>query len=175
MTEQPVKKQRPPTADKPQPAGRRTLSAEQALARLQQRCSRAEQCPTDARKKLQEWGVPEKEIPAIIKTLQAQGFIDEARYARAFVRDKYGLAHWGTVKIKQALYVKKIPPDTIAGALQEIDREQYKADLLRLLRRKKATLKDASPAKRADRLLRFALGRGYEYDLALETIAQIDG
>ncbi|MDR0667909.1 MAG: RecX family transcriptional regulator [Prevotellaceae bacterium] len=167
MTAQPVKKQ-------PTPGDRRSLSAEQALARLQQRCSRAEQCPSDVRKKLQDWGVPEKEIPAIIKTLQAQGFIDEARYARAFVRDKYGLAHWGTVKIKQVLYAKKIPPDTIADALQEIDRAQYKADLLRLLRRKKATLKDASPAAHADRLLRFALGRGYEYDVALETIAQID-
>ncbi|MDR3134070.1 MAG: RecX family transcriptional regulator [Prevotellaceae bacterium] len=148
----------------------KTLSSEQALSRLQQLCSRAEKCIADVQKKLHDWNIPEKEISAIIKKLQAQGFIDEARYAKAFVRDKNRLSHWGTVKIKQALQTKKIPAALIAEALQEIDREKYQDDLVQLLQRKKATLKAASPAEAAAKLLRFALGRGYEYDAAQEAI-----
>ncbi|MDR1406253.1 MAG: RecX family transcriptional regulator [Prevotellaceae bacterium] len=149
------------------------LSPGQALSRLQRLCSRAEKCIADVRKKLQDWNVPASEIPAIITKLQAQGFLDEARYAKAFVRDKNRLSHWGTVKIKQALLSKKIPAALVAEALQEIDREQYKTDLSRLLQRKAATLTAASPADRHARLLRFALGRGYEYDVAYEEMKKI--
>jgi regulatory protein len=152
----------------------RILSVEQALSRLQQLCSRAEKCVADVQKKLQDWKIPAKEISAIIKKLQTQGFIDEARYAKAFVRDKNGLSHWGTVKIKQALQTKKIPAALISEALQEINGEKYKNDLLQLLRRKEATLKAASPVERTAKLLRFALGRGYEYDMAQEAIKKLD-
>ncbi|MDR2358483.1 MAG: RecX family transcriptional regulator [Prevotellaceae bacterium] len=151
----------------------RILSTGQALSRLQQLCSRAEKCIADAQKKLQDWKIPANEIPAVIKKLQAQGFIDEARYAKAFVRDKNGLSHWGTVKIKQALQTKKIPAALISEALQEINREKYKNGLAQLLQRKKAALKAASPAERTAKLLRFALGRGYEYDIAQEEIKRL--
>ena len=149
------------------------LPAGQALARLQQLCSRAEKCVADVQKKLQDWKVPANEVAPVIKKLQAQGFIDEARYARAFVRDKNGLSHWGTAKIKQALQTKKISPALISEALQEINREKYKNDLLQLLQRKEAALKAAPPVERMARLLRFALGRGYEYDIAQEAIKKL--
>jgi regulatory protein len=144
------------------------LSAEQALSRLQQLCSRAEKCIADVQKKLYDWKIPASEMPAIIKKLQAQGFLDEARYVKAFVRDKNGLSRWGTVKIKQALQTKKIPAALITEALREIDKEKYKSDLVQLLQRKAATLKAVSPAERVVKLLRFALSRGYEYDVAQE-------
>ncbi|MDR2801894.1 MAG: RecX family transcriptional regulator [Prevotellaceae bacterium] len=151
------------------------LSVEQALSRLRQLCSRAEKCASDAQKKLHDWKIPANEIPAIIKKLQVQGFIDEARYAKAFVRDKSGLSHWGTVKIKQALQTKKIPAALITEALQEIDREKYENDLVQLLQRKEAALKAASPAECAARLLRFALSRGYEYDAAQDAVRRLAG
>jgi regulatory protein len=149
------------------------LSAEQALSRLRQLCSRAEKCIADVQKKMHDWNIPANEMPAIITKLQAQGFIDEARYAKAFVRDKNELSHWGTVKIKQALQTKKIPAALIAEALQEINKEKYKDDLAQLLQRKAATLKAASPVERVAKLLRFALSRGYEYDVAQEAIKKL--
>jgi regulatory protein len=150
------------------------LSAEQALFRLQQLCSRAEKCIADVQKKLHDWKIPASEMPAIIKKLQAQGFVDETRYVKAFVRDKNRLSHWGTVKIKQALHAKKIPATFIAEALQEIDKEKYKSDLVQLLQRKAATLNTSSPAERVAKLLRFALSRGYEYDVAQKAMKNLD-
>ncbi|MDR3351322.1 MAG: RecX family transcriptional regulator [Prevotellaceae bacterium] len=152
---------------------RPTLSAGQALSRLQQLCSRAEKCVSDVQKKLHEWHIPANESAAIIKKLQTQDFINEARYTKAFVRDKNTLSQWGTVKIKQALQMKKIPAALIADALQDIDREKYITGLEKLLQRKKASLKAAPPEECTPRLLRFALSRGYEYAIAEEVIKKL--
>jgi regulatory protein len=144
-----------------------------ARSRLQQLCSRSEKCVDDVQKKLNDWAIPAKEATAIIQELQAQGFVDEARYAKAFVRDKSRLLHWGTVKIKQALQAKKIPVSLITEALREIDAETYRHEFAQLLKRKAAILKAVPPAERHAKLLRFALGRGYEYHEAYELIADL--
>jgi regulatory protein len=140
------------------------------LPRLQRLCSRSEKCAADIRRKLAEWRIPAPEAAVVLTQLQAQGFIDEARYARAFVRDKHKLAHWGAVKIRAALQAKKIPEATIAEALQEIDGENYRQTLIRLLQRKNATLQAASDAERKIKLLRFALSKGYDTEAAYEAV-----
>jgi len=143
------------------------------LARLQHLCSRAEKCVADVQKKLLEWNVPAIEATAIIRQLQAQGFIDEARYARAFVRDKNGLAHWGRKKIGQALQAKKIAAALVEEALGEIDEEAYKKELEQLLKRKNAALKVPTNTERKVKLLRLALSRGYEYTLAYAAVSEL--
>jgi regulatory protein len=148
-------------------------SATQALSLLQKLCSRSEKCVADVQKKLTDWSVPAGDAPAIIRKLQVQGFVDEARYARAFVRDKNKLEHWGILKIKQALHAKKIPAPIITEALQEIDEEKYSSELAHLLKRKNATLQAMPAAERQVKLLRFALSRGYEYSLAYELVADL--
>ncbi|MDR1681279.1 MAG: RecX family transcriptional regulator [Prevotellaceae bacterium] len=137
-------------------------SRSNALSRLQRLCSRSEKCVADIRRKLVEWNIPAHEAETLIGQLEAQGFIDEVRYAQAFVRDKSRLAHWGAVKIRAALQAKRIPAAVIAQALQEIDGQQSLDTLILLLQRKNATLKAATVAERYIKLRRFALGKGYE-------------
>ena len=70
-------------------------------------CSKAEHCIDDVRQKLWTWKVPTEEHDDIINTLIDNNFINEQRYAEAFVKDKFRFNHWGRIKISLMLRAKK--------------------------------------------------------------------
>jgi regulatory protein len=111
---------------------------------------------------LQEWGLPLEREEAVLQYLQTEKFIDEQRYSIAFVRDKYRFNSWGRAKIAQALKLKRIPSVCISKALEEIDDEEYMASLLDQLERKDRSVKARNDYERNGKLIRFAMGRGYE-------------
>jgi len=149
------------------------MTAEQALSRLQSLCSRGEKCVFDVSQKLRDWNISPTDAKKIIDKLQEQKFINEQRYAQAFVRDKSRISHWGILKIKQGLQAKKISAAIISTALQEIDLECYKKDLQQILIRKNALLKANSPTEQKAKLIRFALSRGYDYQTVYETVTKL--
>ncbi len=146
---------------------------EQVLTRLQQLCSRREKCTDDVRKKLLEWKISPKDSEAIISQLQAGKFVDDRRYARAFVHDKFNLSGWGLLKIRNALLLKKIKPSFINEALNEMDNMAVQYKLEQILSQKNKTLKAASDTDRKLKLLRFAVGRGYDYSAAYDAITKM--
>lgn len=157
------------------------------LDRMRALCSRRECCTWDIRRKVAEilrkdiseedpsglMGVKpgaDTSVEEIVASLVADRYIDDLRYASAFARDKAAIAGWGRVKIRHALEMKKIPANTISDALQEIDEGRADERLLRLLENKYRSLKD-DPLCRM-KLVRYALGRGYEYDMVRSVIEQ---
>ena len=90
-----------------------------ALNRMMRLCARGEHCRADIRRKLA--GLPPEEQEQVLETLCRDGYLDDARYARAFARDKSALQGWGNLKISVALQQKAIAPEAIAAALAEID------------------------------------------------------
>ena len=133
------------------------------LARLQRLCVRRECCSADILKKaLVAFEGDEVQARAALEALVADRFVDDARYAAAFAREKSSLAGWGAVKIRHALLMKKIPREAVDSALAEIDAGAAEEKLRRLLDSKAKTL-EGDPRKRL-KLLRFALSRGYEWD-----------
>ena len=149
------------------------ITPEQALSRLQRLCSRAEKCVADVHRKLLEWEVAPSEAAKIIAQLQAGGFVDERRYARAFVHDKITLSQWGVLKIRKALKDKKIDEKIIREALGGIDKLTQEQTLARLLSHKNKRLKPVSSAERKVKLLRFAMGRGFEYEMAIRAVDEL--
>lgn len=149
------------------------VSPQDALVRLQSLCSRSEKCIYDVRGKLALWKVEGTEADKLVDKLVADGFIDEQRYARAYVREKSTLSKWGVQKISRMLSAKRLPEATVKMALGELNAERYEADLLKLLTKKNGSLKAASKAIHTAKLLRFALSRGYEYELSLKIIEKI--
>ena len=103
-----------------------------------------------------------QEAEKIIDILVNEKFIDELRYASAFVRDKSALSGWGAVKIRYMLSSKGIPREVISEALGEVDEGKARARLEKLMENRYRSLKD-DPQCRL-KMLRFGLGRGYEYD-----------
>ena len=117
--------------------------------------------------KLQQWGAPAEDWETIVGHLEKEGFVDEQRYAKSYVRDKYRFNQWGRIKINQALRLKQVSSSCIAVAMDEIDEEEYLSILASLLKKKRRMVKAANDYERNGKLLRFAAGHGYEMDAIL--------
>lgn len=139
------------------------------LERYERQCARMEYCSSDIRRKaLKALGGDADAAEKIVASLVKDGFVDDRRYAGAFVREKSALQGWGEAKLRFMLAGKGISRDVIADALTEIDAEKASARLEKLLQAKARTL-EGDPAFRL-KLLKFGLSRGYAYDEVDATI-----
>lgn len=138
------------------------MESAKCLSRLQRLCSRAEYCRQDMyRKALKDMEGDADAAERIVSRLVAERYVDDARYAAAFAREKSSLQGWGAVKIRFQLKGKGIADEDIRAALEEIDPEKAADKLDRLIAAKYRTLQ-GDPQCRL-KLLKFALSRGYEY------------
>lgn len=152
-----------------------TPSPSEALAGMEALCARSEQCSHDIRTRLRRYGFPEETIAEIIDTLKSGRYIDDARFAHAYVRDKYIFARWGRRKIQAGLIAKRIDRYVISDAIDgEIDLDTYITNLRDLLRSKSRTMKKPITFTDSQKLLRFAASRGFEPDLIIETLRERD-
>ena len=151
----------------------KTITAEQALRQLQKLCSSCEKCTADVRKKLIEYKIDDEEIPKIIQKLQASGFVDDERFACAFVRTKHTIAKWGKQKIEFYLRAKLIPQQIITMALDQISDGTNSETIKTALQKKLKTTKAKSKTELAAKLLKFAASRGYEYSLSYEIVKNL--
>lgn len=144
---------------------RRPITPEKALERLENICARSEQASGELRRKLRQWGIAESKADEIIDSLIDRRFVDDERFAGAFVRDKVRFARWGRRKIRQALYQKGIASETISKALAEIDEDEYESVLAAILSAKARTAYDITTYEGRTQLYRHGLSRGFEPDL----------
>lgn len=142
----------------------KNLTYEQALHRLAAYCSRAERCLQDIRKKLDSWELPSEEQSRVIQHLQKEKFLNEERYANAFVRDKSRFNGWGIHKIRMELRRKNVPDEIIGNALSEINPEETLQRLAELLKSKSRSIKANSEWEAKQKLIRFAAGRGFSLE-----------
>ena len=154
----------------PEPKKRRDKSAAEALQSLMRLCARAEKSSGDAMRLMRTWGVAEAERQGVLDRLVTQRFIDDRRYAEAYVREKSTLAGWGARKIAQQLRLKGVSKDIITEVLATLDSDDARTRLTDKLQRKLRTTKAATDYELRGKLLRYALSLGYEYDLAMEAI-----
>lgn len=152
---------------------RRTKSPEQALASLMRLCARAEKSSGDARRLMRNWQIGTEESQRILQTLIAQRFIDDERYAMAFVREKSNLGGWGAYKIRTALKRKEIDNSIIERALASINPEQSREQLRNRIARKERTTKAATPYEKRTKLIRYGMSLGYEFEAVREAVTEL--
>jgi len=138
------------------------LTTKEAFAKAASICSKSEKCSFDIRKKLNEWSLDRYDAEAVVEELKQEKFIDDKRYARAYVRDKFGLGKWGRVKIKHFLKQKGFSDDLTETALKEIDEEKYIRLLMQTLRQKTKAVKSKNRFDKMAKIIRYAQGRGFE-------------
>lgn len=114
--------------------------------------------------KLKLWGLSSEESKPVIKKLITEKYIDDERFARAYAKDKFRFNHWGRQKIEYMLRAKKINQETVLLALEEITDESYSGELLKLIAKKEKSIKAKDQYDKRNKLMRFALGRGFESD-----------
>lgn len=146
------------------------LSKETAYSKLATLCSKKEMCENQCRDKLKNWNINESDSEWVILKLNKEKFIDDKRFALFFARDKHRFAQWGRKKIELHLLQKKINPTFIDSALSEIPDLDCEEQLKMLLLQKIKTTKYKTIYELKGKLFRFALGRGFESDLALRCI-----
>jgi regulatory protein len=136
-------------------------------------CAYQERCTSEAETRLKAWGAPPAEIPAMIKSLVKEGFIDDARYARSFARGKFNHNHWGNIRIRHELHARGIRESFIAGALEEIDAADYRAMAKSLLLKKLSEIKDEKNLNIKAKLYNFVTGKGFESDLVFNILNEL--
>ena len=125
-------------------------------------CSRSEKCVSEIQEKLKLWGLSAEESEPVVKQLIAEKYLDNERFARAYVKDKFRFNHWGKQKIAHMLRAKKISPEILELAFEEIVEDDYSEDLRKLLLEKEKSIKAKDKYDKRNKLMRFALGRGFE-------------
>lgn len=149
---------------------KRQITAKEALAKAEALCAAGERCRSEIMEKLRRWGMSGSDAVEIIDSLVERRFVDEMRYAGAFVRSKFRYNHWGRVKIAQALAVKRIPRDLIESALSEIDPEEYAEAVGALARRKISGLQFPLSHEDAAKVARSLMSRGFEWNSVKQAI-----
>ena len=128
-------------------------------------CSLSEHCIKKVREKLVQWETPKEFIDPIIEKLLEQDYINEERFSRAFVKDKFRFNHWGRIKIQTHLRALEISSENIARAMQEINEDEYAEILDEIVEKKRKTIKKGTDPEVRAKLLRHALSRGFEYEI----------
>lgn len=141
------------------------MTEQEAFFKLSALCASAEHCLHEMSEKMRRWELPDDVRERVLRRLTDEKYVDEERYCRSFVADKIRYNKWGRLKIEQALAVKRIPRDISTAVLDEIDDEEYVAVLRPLLQSKRKSVKAASEYERNQKLIRFAMSRGFGYDI----------
>lgn len=149
---------------------KKPMEPARALLKLEELCARSEHCEGELREKLRKWLVSPDDTDTIISSLRRRRYVDDERFARAFVRDKFRFDHWGRRKIEQALRLKRVDSEIIADALDAIDGDEYYTLLRKLLAYKARSLHDEEAYARRVKLMRFAVGRGFEPQLIVKAL-----
>ena len=144
---------------------KKDMTEQEAYLQLAALCAQAEHCQQEMRDKMRRWELDETVQNRIIDRLIKERYVDDERYARAFVKDKIRYNKWGRRKVQQALWQKHIDADIQQQVLDEIDEKEY-LDILRpLLKQKRKSIKAESDYELNQKLVRFALGRGFSFDI----------
>ena len=148
---------------------KRKLTADEMLVRMAGLCAGAEQCASDIRAKILKKGFSADEAEKMIMYLQANKYIDDSRYARAYAIDKVRFSGWGRMKVRMGLYAKGLPDHIISQALEYIPEKDYTEALEKVLYAKARSL-DLFDVKDRQKLYRHLASRGFESTLIISAM-----
>ena len=133
-------------------------------------CAQAEHCQWEMLEKMRRWEVPEDAQARVMQRLISERYVDDERYAQAFVKDKIRYNKWGRRKVEQALWQKRIDEDIRKRVLDEVDDDEYLSVLRPLLKQKRRSIKAQNDYELNQKLMSFALGRGFTFDIIRQCI-----
>src|SRR5690606_13214856 len=147
-------------------------TVKEATLKLMQFCAYRDRSQKEVEEKLKEMRmIPAAREQIIIKLMQ-ENFLNEERFARSFVRDKFRIKKWGRIKIKQELKAREISTPLIKMAFTEIQEEDYINTLRELAEKKTVLIKEKDPYKKRNKLCNDLIQKGYESNLVFEVCSE---
>ncbi|WP_449331608.1 regulatory protein RecX [Sphingobacterium kyonggiense] len=155
-------------------ANKKKLTPLAALRKAESYCAYQERAQQEVRDKLYEWGLHMTDVERTISTLIENNFLNEERFAKAYVLGKFRMKGWGKIKIVQHLKQKRVSKPLIQIALREIDLDDYEQKLQDIIEKKiNKPISRLSYMERG-KLIRFLMGKGYEQDLIYRKLGSSD-
>ncbi|MDX1773124.1 regulatory protein RecX [Oceanihabitans sediminis] len=148
----------------------KTYTLEEAKRMLENYCAYQERCHKEVVDKLQKMRMIPEAIDIVVVHLIQYNFLNEERFAKAFVRGKFRMKHWGKQRITLELRRKDISKTIISIALQEIEPAEYLESFHALAEKKAATIRESNPFKKKKKLADYLLYRGWESHLVYDKV-----
>ena len=148
----------------------KSYTVDEATKVLEHFCAYQERCHKEVEQRLYDLKmIPEAKEIIILHLLQ-HNFLNEERFAKAYVRGKFSIKKWGRIKIVSELKFKNVSPYNIKTALQEINEEDYLKTLQAIAEKKIVLIKEPNPFKKKSKLTTFLISKGYETQLIYKIV-----
>jgi regulatory protein len=127
----------------------------------------------EVQRSLEQSGIDQSVVQAIIDRLVRQGYLDDAEFARFWVEDRQRFRPRGAYALRQELRQKGVDDVTIETAVADLDvaASAYDAAHPRALRLSHLIKSDPKMFRR--KLSDFLLRRGFDYDVVSETVSRL--
>ncbi|MGM9731192.1 MAG: regulatory protein RecX [Prevotella sp.] len=147
------------------------MTEQEAYLRLAALCAQAEHCEYEMQEKMRRWEIADDAQARVMQRLITERYVDDERFARAFANDKVKYNKWGRRKVEQAMWLKHIAEDIRQRVLDSINDEEYIAILRPLLQQKRRSVKAHNDYELRQKLIKFAIGRGFTMDIIKQCIS----
>lgn len=147
--------------------------SEYIISKARNYCAYQERCISDVADKLNKWKVRHQQAEKIIEQLIREDYLNEERFARFYASGKFRINRWGKTRIIYELQKRQIPDLIIQIGLEEIDDEEYEQTLKEILSRKSREIKEPDPFKKKQKLIAYAVQKGYHYGLVRQLLEKI--
>ena len=148
----------------------RQKTEQEAYQTLSALCAQAEHCQWEMTEKMRRWELTEEAQARVMQRLVSERYVDDERYARAFVKDKVRYNKWGRRKVEQALWQKHIDESVRQQVLDEVDDDEYISILRPMLQQKRKSTKASSDYELNGKLIKFAMSRGFTMDIIKQCV-----
>ena len=137
-------------------------------------CAYQERTQQEVRDKLYSYGLYSDMVEEILSELISDGFVNEERFAQAYVRGKFRSNKWGRIKIGIGLRQKGISDYCIRSGLKEISESDYTDTLRSLIQKKWNSMEGEDTYTRKHKTARFVQGKGYESEIIWKVLGDYE-
>lgn len=146
------------------------MTFDEALDRCRFLAAKGECCTFDLEQKMRNWSVQSADIQRVIESLVAERFVDNLRFATAYVRDKTRFNHWGRVKTTLMLRQKHIDKQVINEAFNDLPESDYQRAFEAERDKKLRQLRALKPFERNRKTAAYLIQKGFEPDFVFKNL-----
>ena len=148
----------------------KTYTVDEAQKKLEHYCAYQERCHKEVRNKLREMRMIPEAIDNIMVHLIQHNFLNEERFAKAYVRGKFRIKKWGKNRLLRELKFRQISKYSMDSALKEIDLDDYYQTLDELMIKRIDQVNEKNIYKKKKKVADYLLYRGWESHLIYEKL-----
>lgn len=152
---------------------RKIYNLDEARVVIRKFCAYQERSQKQVRDRLYKMGLISDAVELLISECIEENYLNEERFAMAFVRGKYKFKDWGRQRLERELKFQNVSDYCIRKAMAQLDDEDYDHQLKVLAQKKWDATKDANRFSKGKKVVNFLIRKGYESDKVWEEVRRI--